>query len=111
MRLIDPARPQLAIEAVDATGFWATFRGLLGWRGLEPGRGMLLRGKQVHTIGMSFTIDAVYLSGGGRVLRVETLVPGRIGPWLWSAKWVLELSEGEAERLGIVPEAALRPQG
>ncbi|MGH2771279.1 MAG: DUF192 domain-containing protein, partial [Actinomycetota bacterium] len=68
---------------------------------LEAGQGMLIRTKQVHTIGMRFAIDSIYLSRRGAVLAVETLSPGKVGPFLFRARWVLETRAGEAARLGI----------
>lgn len=82
-------------------------RGLLGERGLPPATGVLLRAKSVHTLGMLFTIDAVYLRRDGTVLRAVTLPPGRVGPLVLRARWVLELAGGEAARLGIAPGMAL----
>jgi uncharacterized membrane protein (UPF0127 family) len=34
---------------------------------------------------------------------VETLPPGKIGPFVPRARWVLETNAGEAARLGIAP--------
>lgn len=71
--------------------------GLWGRRGLDPGEGLLLgptRG--VHTLGMRFAVDAVYLDAQGRVLSVLTLPPGRLGPLVPSCRWVLELAAGGA---------------
>lgn len=62
---------------------------------------MLLRTRQVHTFGMSFPIDAVYVSAEGLVLKIRTLPPARMGPLVWGARWVLEMEAGEAQRLGI----------
>lgn len=103
--IIDAARPGASIEVIAPRGPLARMRGLLGADRLEAGRGLLLRAKQVHTIGMHFAIDAVYLSKECSVLRVETLEPGRIGPFVLTARWVLELAAGEARRLGLRPGA------
>lgn len=73
--------------------------GLLGRARLDPGEGLLLgptRG--VHTLGMRFPVDAVYLDAQGRVLSVVTLPPGRLGPLVPSCRWVLELAAGGAGR-------------
>jgi hypothetical protein len=77
-------------------------RGLLG-RKLEADGGMLLTPcSEIHTIGMGYAIDALYLDKGGRVLRVdEALVPGRILPRQRGARHVLELPEGGAKRRGL----------
>lgn len=101
--MLDPASGRVLVEADEAKGFAGRSMGLLGAAGLQPGRGLLLRTRQVHTIGMQFVIDAVYLAGTGRVVQVRTLKPGRIGPLVPSARWVLELAAGEAARLGLWP--------
>lgn len=103
MRLIDSRSGAVVIEGTEARGFAARVRGLLGRDPLEEGRGLWLAAKQVHTVGMRFAIDAVYLDAAGSVLRVKTLAPGRLGPLVPKARWVLEIGAGEASRLGIAP--------
>lgn len=103
MRVLDPVTRRVLVEAGEAKGFAGRSVGLLGTTGLSPGRGLLIRTRQVHTMGMRFAIDVVYLTRRGRVLRVRTLKPGRLGPLVPSARWVLELGEGEAARLGMTP--------
>lgn len=114
MQLVDAQRPggngsssPVAIELIELKGMLANAQGLLGQAGLPPGHGVLLRTKQVHTFGMRFAIDAVYLSRAGLVLRVATMRPGRIGPLVLRARWILEMSAGEAQRLGVHPGMTL----
>lgn len=85
-----------------ATGYFARLRGLLG-RKLEANGGMLLTPcSEIHTIGMGYAIDALYLDKSGLVLRVdEALAPGRILPRQRGARHVLELPEGSAKRRGL----------
>jgi uncharacterized protein len=101
MRVLDPATGRVLVEADEARGFAGRSVGLLGATGLLPGRGLLLRTSQVHTIGMLFVIDVVYITKDGRIVKVRTLKPGRLGPVVPTARWVLELGEGEAARLGL----------
>jgi uncharacterized protein len=82
-------------------------RGLLGRDGLEPGTGMLFeRAGSVHTIGMRFPIDAVFLgradeSGRRVVRRVRTMPPGRMAALPKPAvRAVLELPAGSDVRVG-----------
>jgi uncharacterized membrane protein (UPF0127 family) len=77
-------------------------RGLLGKRGLPPGEGLLIRpARSIHTFFMRFAIDAVFLAGDGRVLKVAE----NVKPWrarsCRKAYAVLELPAGEAGRRGI----------
>lgn len=111
MRVVDPASGRLLVEAAVARGFAGRSVGLLGLHGLPRGQGLLIRTHQVHTVGMLFAIDAVYLTGEGRVLKVRTLRPGRFGPLVLGARWVLEIAEGEAARLGLAPGRRVRLDG
>jgi uncharacterized membrane protein (UPF0127 family) len=77
-------------------------RGLLGRTGLEFGEGLLIRpAGSIHTFFMRFPIDVVFVSRAGEVLKVARSVP----PWRTSAarsaKVVIELGAGEADRNGI----------
>src|SRR5438105_14901706 len=77
-------------------------KGLLGRRQLSPGEGLLLQPAwSIHTFFMRFPIDAVFLDGERRVLKVAAGVQ----PWRTAAgkraRAVLELAAGEASRLGI----------
>ena len=70
-------------------------KGLLGRKGLEPGGGMwIVPCEAVHTIGMQFPIDLVYLDRGHCVRKVRHKVPaGRLSGCL-SAHSVIELPAG-----------------
>lgn len=77
--------------------------GLLGLTGLAPGTGMWLAPtRSIHTCGMRFPIDIVFLDD---TLRV-TVVRQRVGGWRlcwggWRSAVAVELAAGEAARLGI----------
>jgi len=85
-----------------ARGYFARLRGLLG-RTLQEGGGMLLTPcNAIHTIGMGYAIDALYLDKEGKVLRVdEAITPGKVMPLQRGAKHVLELPAGSANRRGL----------
>jgi uncharacterized protein len=77
-------------------------KGLLGRRGLEQGEGLLLRpAASIHTFFMRFPIDAVWLDRDLNVLKVSH----DVAPWLTAAckgaKRVVEMTAGEAKRLGV----------
>lgn len=101
MHLVHAETGAVLAELTEAQGPVARMRGLLGRATLPEGCGILLRGRQVHTIGMRFAIDAVYLSEDFVVVRVVTLPPGRLGPFERRARRVLEIGAGESQRLGI----------
>jgi hypothetical protein len=78
-------------------------RGLLGRDSLPPGRGLLLRPcGSVHTFGMRFPIDVVFLDRGGRVLRVVERMGARRLAWGgWRAWQTLEPPAGTARQAGV----------
>ena len=60
---------------------------------------MLKKCRQVHTFGMKFNIDVVFLSREGEILDLEkNMVPGRISRHVKEAYWVLELESGAVAR-------------
>jgi uncharacterized protein len=78
---------------------WARLRGL-ALRREPPGEALLIpRCRSVHTFGMRFALDLVWLGRGGRVLRIDRDVP----PWRLrscrGAVEVLELAAGGAHEM------------
>ncbi|OQB25556.1 MAG: hypothetical protein BWY11_00316 [Firmicutes bacterium ADurb.Bin182] len=85
-----------------ANSFFKRFKGLMGRRSLLESEGMLITCcNQVHTFNMRFTIDVIYLSKQMRVVRVDTLPPNRIGPFVKNAVSVLEVAAGTSALNGI----------
>ena len=70
-------------------------RGLLGRSGLAAGEGLwIVPCEAVHTFGMQFPIDLVYLDRRGRVVKTRSDVrPGRLSACL-AAHSVVELPSG-----------------
>jgi hypothetical protein len=75
-------------------------RGLRGRPSLADGAALwLVPCRGIHTRGMRFPIDALYLDRDLRVVAVErNLPPGRIAPVLFRARTVLELPAGTVLR-------------
>lgn len=85
-----------------ATGYFARLRGLLGRSLAETGGMLLTPCSAIHTIGMGYAIDALYLDRQGRVLRIDASIePGRMMPQQRGAKHVLELPDGSAKRRSL----------
>ncbi|HTB22633.1 MAG TPA: DUF192 domain-containing protein [bacterium] len=94
---------------------WATentFERVQGWlkrESVEAGEGLLICPcASIHTLGLRFAIDAVFLDRKGRVLKVvHRAEPSRLvwGPWrgtlLPFSVQVLELPAGSAEAAGL----------
>ena len=70
-------------------------KGLLGRNGLDPGEGLwIVPCEAVHTFGMRFPIDLVYIDRKNRVRKVMSQVPAwRLSACL-SAHSVIELASG-----------------
>ena len=94
----------LANQVLVATGA-ASMRGLLGRDCLAPGEGLYFPAATfgaLHSIGMRFSFDALYLDRRGVVRRVLRAVPpGRLCPWdLWTVA-ALELPAGTLDQAGV----------
>lgn len=91
---------------------WARMRGLLARRSLPPSEGMLFPGvSSVHTFGMRFPLDVVFLDDRQQVLSVHAGVrPWRLARHRGAAA-TLELAAGEAGRVGLEPGLRLEREG
>lgn len=91
------------LEVTVAATMLARMRGLLGRPALRSHEGFLLRPcNLVHTLGMRYPIDLVFLDRGGRVLKVSDAVMPGMASGHFPASCVLELAAGTAARSGIV---------
>lgn len=90
--------PSLSI----AETVWEVTVGLLGQDALGWDEGWILpRCRVIHTFGMRFVIDVVFLDAEGRIRKVvEALPPWRLAG-CWSAESVLELPAGRIRAIGI----------
>ena len=83
----------MSLDTKVADTHFSRLRGLIGRRRLGPNEGLWLAPCQgIHTIGLLFPIDVVYLRLGGEVLHLmENVSPFRVTPLRPSAHSVLEL--------------------
>lgn len=81
---------------------WLRLRGLIGRASLEPGEGLLLLGtKGIHTIGMRFPIDVLFLNDEAQVIHmIHALKPLRVSPFIKASAMVLELPAGTLQETG-----------
>jgi len=79
-------------------------RGVIGWKELRRGEGVLLRPTfSIHTSFVRFPIDAVFLDDEMTVLSIaQEMTPWRLAA-VRKARAVLELAAGECKRLGVKP--------
>ena len=83
-----------------AASWFARLKGFLGAPEPRNGEGLLLVPcNAIHTYGMSFPLDVLFLSGEGRVVRtVQDLPPGRRTNRVIEGVYVLELPVGTIAR-------------
>lgn len=96
------SRHRTELDLRVAHGFFARARGLLASAPPAPGCGLLIpRCAAVHTFGMRYAIDVIFLDGDARVLAIHPALP----PWrirrAAGACAVLEMAAGACARTGI----------
>jgi len=94
----------LATSLDVADSHWTRLRGLIGTTPAQfaTGRGLwIIPCRGVHTLGMSFPIDVVYLSPDQTVVHLEnSLQPWRFAPIRTQASSVLELPSSTVHATG-----------
>jgi uncharacterized membrane protein (UPF0127 family) len=100
-KLINTSRKTTVAAALEipVTAF-EKMRGLLGRDGLSSEQGMLFRSfGWVHTFGMRFAIDLIFLDSEFRVVAVKkNLIPNRFSPLIFKASIFVELASGGIQR-------------
>lgn len=86
-----------------AKNFVRRLKGLLGTSGLPEKTGLLLEPcDSIHTWGMRYSIDALFLDEENRVLDIgHNLPPNTWGKRVKGARKVLEIQAGRAKQLQI----------
>jgi len=94
----------LATALAVADGHWTRLRGLLGLSAddFRNGSGLwIVPCHGVHTLGMGFPIDVIYLDEGLKVVHVEqNLRPWRLAPVRMQATSVIELPSQTVRETG-----------
>lgn len=88
----------LAENAALADTLFSRMRGLLGKASLNQGEGLVITGcTSIHTFFMKFSIDAVFTSRKGRVIKVlHNFPPWRLSGLYLGAYYCIELPAGTA---------------
>lgn len=97
-----------ALQVRIAKSFLSRALGLLVGAPLQPGEGLLISPcSSIHTLGMRYPIDVVFLDRDGCVMRVyRSVQAGRLRFGL-GARGVLELCAGAAATHGLTPGVRL----
>jgi len=101
--LDETSRTVVAERVWRADTFVSRLVGLLGRDGLMESEALWISPcKGIHTIGMTFPIDVVFLSREMRVVALrENVAPWRATRFFRSATSVLELAAGSIRRSGV----------
>lgn len=92
----------IGIRVIDADTFISRAFGLLCRSRLRPGEALHLNPcNAIHTVGMRYAIDLVFLDGDGAIVRISPSVGLFRFRRCARAKSVLEMLSGEANRLGL----------
>jgi uncharacterized membrane protein (UPF0127 family) len=85
-----------------ADSWWGRFRGFLGRSEPLPGDGILLAPcDSIHTFGMRFPLDVIFLDADGRVLGLHPVLrPWRIARGKKGVRYVLEVPSGTIDATG-----------
>ena len=96
------------LRVYDASRFLARARGLLGRDRLHPHEALWIRPcGSVHTVGMRYALDLVFVDAEQRVLAIKQHVEPRRFVGHVRARSTIELLAGIAAQLSIAPGAKL----
>lgn len=103
MRIVNLTRGTLLGTRIElADSWWGRFRGFAGRGQPRKGEGILLVPcSAVHTFGMKFDLDLVFLGTSGQVLAVvEGIAPRRTSGRVPGSRYVLEVPAGTIRDTG-----------
>lgn len=99
------------LRVLSAADFWSRLRGLLGRAQLQEDEGLWIRPcNSVHTFGMTYAIDVLFLDKEQRVVRIAHRLQSMRIAGARKAQSTLELVGGVASKLGIAEGMQLRMQ-
>jgi hypothetical protein len=88
---------------------WESARGLLGRPPLKPGEALVIPTNSVHTVGMRYPLDLIFLGPEGDILlKASSIPPGRFGPWRRGARWVVEMRADSLKQELLAQARSLR---
>lgn len=107
--LVDAVSGRILVPHLVRAEGWFRYTGLIGRAPLGEQDGLWFHGcRAIHTVGLRFAIDAIFLDEAGRVLAVESRIPSWT-PYIgaFRARDVIELPAGGAGRNGLALDQAL----
>lgn len=95
----------------EAVRWWSRAVGLLATPSLDDPCGLWIRPcNSVHTVGMRYPIDVVFINKDGTIAKVVDRLPPWRAAGCRKAKSTLELRAGLAQALGLKPGMAVALQ-
>jgi uncharacterized membrane protein (UPF0127 family) len=86
------------LRVAEAVRWNARRRGLAGLGAIGPDEGLHIRAtRSVHTMGMRFALDLLWLGAAGELVRVDRAVPPRRVRTCLRARSVVEVAAGRAD--------------
>lgn len=93
----------IASNAGVADTFLTRLKGLLGTKRLETGKGIVIRPcSSIHTVGMNYDIDVLFLDSYDSVIKVISKMPASRFSVCQKSSYVVELPAGTIEATGTV---------
>jgi uncharacterized protein len=104
LRVFNQSRGQMLADRAAIADTSAKRRtGLLKHATLEPGEGLWITPSEgIHTFGMNFAIDVVFLNKRRQVIKVRPNMPKRRISLCLTARSVVELPAGTLQQTGTV---------
>lgn len=93
----------IASNAGLADNFLSRFKGLLGTKQLETGKGLVIRPcSSIHTVGMNYDIDVLFVDSEDNIIKVIRNMPASKFSLCRKSSYVVELPAGSIDATGTV---------
>lgn len=104
MKLIKQDNQQVILSDVKiAKNPFSRMKGLLFTKEILPGKGLCLKPcNGVHSIGMRYAIDVIYLNKAGAIQKIiHDFKPGKLGPVNFKTHQIVEMKAGTLKPLDL----------
>jgi uncharacterized membrane protein (UPF0127 family) len=111
MRIINTRNGSEIASSLKITkNFFQRMKGLIGRDSIKEGEALFIKPcKSIHTFGMKFKIDAIFLDKENKVIALKKdLKPNRLSPIYLKASSVIELPSGTIDKAEIKIEDKLK---
>ena len=116
LAIVNQSRDTTLADHVEvATSFWARATGLIGRKSLPDSFALIIRPcGAIHMLMVQLPLDVLHIDKRNHVVKILSIKPWRLGPFVPQSRWVIELPAGTALRtatqvgdvVAIIPTAA-----